>query len=84
VTVVTDASGGTLLEAHEVAIQRMVAAGANVITWLALASEWQRDWARMETVGALTDVVKEHAAGSGVAFMWEQQLLNTPVVTVAA
>src|SRR5690606_21299026 len=50
VTVVTDAPGGVSLEAHRVAIQRMIAAGANVMTWLALAAEWQRDWARMNTV----------------------------------
>lgn len=79
VTVVTDASGGTSVEAHQVAIQRMIAAGANMITWLALAAEWQRDWARLETAGALTEVMKYHAAGSGIAFLWEQQLLNTPI-----
>jgi nicotinamidase-related amidase len=79
VTVITDASGGTSVEAHEVAIQRMIAAGANMMTWLALAAEWQRDWARLETAGAITEVIKEHAAGSGIAYLWEQQLLNTPV-----
>lgn len=84
VTVITDASGGTSVEAHEVAIQRMIAAGANVMTWLALAAEWQRDWARMETAGPLTDVMKHHAAGSGIAFLWEQQLLNTPVPSAGA
>lgn len=79
VTVITDASGATSVEAHEVAIQRMAAAGVNLMTWLALASEWQRDWAREETAIALNDVVLEHAAGSGIAFLWEQQLLNSPV-----
>ena len=79
VTVITDASGGTSTEAHEVAIQRMIAAGANMMTWMALAAEWQRDWARTETAGDLADILIEHAGGSGVAFMWEQQLLNTPV-----
>ncbi|MFK8251933.1 hydrolase [Ancylobacter terrae] len=79
VTVVTDASGGTSLEAHQVAIQRMIAAGVNMITWMALAAEWQRDWARMETALAINEVVKQHAAGSGIAYLWEQQLLNTPV-----
>jgi nicotinamidase-related amidase len=79
VTVITDASGAVSVEAHEVAIQRMIAAGANMMTWLALASEWQRDWARTEHAGELTDVLKHHAAGSGIAFLWEQQLLNTPV-----
>ena len=79
VTVITDASGGTSVEAHEVAIQRMVRAGVNVMTWLALAAEWQRDWARLDTAAGLTEVLKQHAAGSGIAYLWEQQLLNTPV-----
>ena len=42
VTVITDASGAVSVAAHEVAIQRMVAAGANMLPWLALAAEWQR------------------------------------------
>ncbi|QDL94106.1 hydrolase (plasmid) [Paroceanicella profunda] len=79
VTVVTDASGGTSVEAHEVAIQRMIRAGANMMTWLAVAAEWQRDWARTEHAEQLTEVMVQHAGGSGMAFLWEQQLLNTPV-----
>jgi nicotinamidase-related amidase len=79
VTVITDASGAVTVEAHEVAIQRMIAAGANMMTWMALAAEWQRDWARGETAMALNDVILQHSAGSGIAFLWEQQLLNTPV-----
>ena len=79
VTVITDASGGTSVEAHQVAIQRMVAAGANMMTWMALAAEWQRDWARAESAGALTEVLKQHGGGSGIAYLWEMQLLNTPV-----
>ncbi len=79
VTVVTDASGGVSLEAHQVAIQRMISAGANMITWLALAAEWQRDWARADTAAALSQVITQHGGGSGIAFLWEQQLLNTPV-----
>ncbi len=78
-TVITDASGGTSVEAHQVAIQRMIAAGANMMTWLALAAEWQRDWARMDTAIKLTEVIGAHAAGSGIAYLWEQQLLRTPV-----
>jgi nicotinamidase-related amidase len=79
VTVITDACGAVSLEAHEVAIQRMIAAGANVMTWVALAAEWQRDWARTAHAAELTEVFKYHAAGSGIAYLWEQQLLNTPV-----
>jgi nicotinamidase-related amidase len=84
VTVITDASGAVSVEAHEVSIQRMIAAGVNMMTWLALAAEWQRDWARAETAVALNEVVIQHAAGSGIAFLWEQQLLNTPVPHAAA
>jgi len=29
-----------------------------------------------------TDVIVEHAGGSGIAYLWEQQLLNTPVQAV--
>ena len=84
VTVITDACGAVSAEAHEVAIQRMIAAGANVMTWLALASEWQRDHARTDTTAAFVEILKQHAAGSGIAFLWEQQLLNTPVPSNAA
>jgi nicotinamidase-related amidase len=83
VTVITDASGAVSVEAHEVAIQRMIRAGVNMMTWLALAAEWQRDWARLETAAGLTEVLKQHAAGSGIAYLWEQQLLNTPVPAAA-
>jgi nicotinamidase-related amidase len=84
VTVITDASGAVTVEAHQVAIQRMIAGGVNMMTWLALAAEWQRDWARGETAMALNDVIIQHSAGSGIAFLWEQQLLNTPVQKAAA
>ncbi|MDP2698548.1 hydrolase [Thalassospira sp.] len=79
VTVVTDASGGVSVEAHEVAIQRMIAAGANMMTWMAVASEWHRDWARSEHIAEFSEILKQHAGASGIAYLWEQQLLNTPV-----
>ncbi len=82
-TVVTDACGGVSVEAHEVAIKRMIAAGANMMTWLAVAAEWQRDWARTEHAAQVVEILKQHAAGSGSAYLWEQQLLNTPVTNTA-
>ena len=57
----------------------MIAAGVNMMTWMALAGEWQRDWARTEHVEELTEVLISHMSGSGIAYLWEQQLLNTPV-----
>jgi nicotinamidase-related amidase len=53
VYIVTDASGGVSLEAHEMAIQRMVMTGAGAITWTVLGAELQRDWARTATAPAL-------------------------------
>ena len=78
VFIVTDASGGVSAEAHDMAVRRMVAAGAVPITWLAVLGEWQRDWAREKTAAGVAGVVVEHGGGSGVAFAWEQQLLAAP------
>jgi nicotinamidase-related amidase len=72
---VTDASGGVSVEAHAMGMQRMIQAGVKPITWLAVLCEWQRDWARQETFGALAAILLEHGGGSGVAFSWEAQLL---------
>jgi len=79
VFVVTDASGSVSKEGHDMAVRRMVQHGITPINWVAVASEWQRDWARAETAGALSGLMIDHAGGSGVAYAWEQQLLNTPV-----
>jgi nicotinamidase-related amidase len=74
---VTDASGGMSVEAHEVAIQRMIQAGVIPITWGVLSAELQRDWARQETVGALAEVMIEHMGNVGTSLAWEMQLLAT-------
>jgi len=73
---VTDASGGVSPEAHEMAVRRMVAAGIVPITWMAVASEWQRDWARADTLPGLTEAMTAHAGATAVAFAWEMQLLG--------
>ena len=73
---VTDASGGVSAEAHEMAVRRMVMAGVVPITWLAVASELQRDWAREDTAKALGEAVLDHAGATGTAFAWELQLLG--------
>ncbi|HYP13016.1 MAG TPA: isochorismatase family protein, partial [Bryobacteraceae bacterium] len=83
VFIVTDASGGVTLEAHDMAVRRMVAAGAVPITWLAVLGEWQRDWAREKTAPGVGNVVLEHAGASGVALAWELQLLASHSKQVA-
>jgi nicotinamidase-related amidase len=77
VYVVTDASGGVSVEAHERAIQRLVQAGAVPVTWMGVLSEWQRDWAREATVPAVAEIMFAHGGSTGTTIAWEAQLLAT-------
>jgi nicotinamidase-related amidase len=63
---VADASGGTSLEAHERAMQRMIQAGCVPVTWQQVMLEWQRDWAHRETYDAVMAIVKEHSGAYGM------------------
>jgi len=54
---VVDAIGGTSEEAHRAGLERVVQAGAHPISWVALACELQRDWAREETVADVVEIV---------------------------
>jgi len=54
---VVDAIGGTSLEAHNAGLQRVVQAGGKPTSWVALAVELQRDWARLETVQEVVQIV---------------------------
>jgi nicotinamidase-related amidase len=72
---VTDASGGTSVESHEMGIQRMIQAGAVPLTSVVFISELQRDWARMETAGKVGEILMDHGGASGTSLAWELQLL---------
>ncbi|MGD1870535.1 MAG: hydrolase [Neomegalonema sp.] len=63
---VADASGGTSVDAHNYAMDRMVQAGVVPMTWLQVLLEWQRDWARKETYDATTGIAKEHGGAYGM------------------
>ena len=54
---VVDAIGGTSVEAHRAGLDRVMQAGAQPISWVSLACELQRDWARLETVPAIVEIV---------------------------
>jgi nicotinamidase-related amidase len=54
---VVDAIGGTSLEAHRAGLERVTRAGGQPISWVSLACELQRDWAREETVPELVQIV---------------------------
>lgn len=63
---VADASGGTSVDAHNYAMQRMMQAGVVPVTWQQVLLEWQRDWARKETYDATIGIVQEHSGAYGM------------------
>ena len=54
---VVDAIGGTSPEAHRAGLERVTQAGAQPVSWVSLACELQRDWARQDTVDAVIEIV---------------------------
>ena len=76
VYIVTDASGGVSKEAHDMAVQRMVQAGAHPITWLQYLLELQRDWARGETYQAVMDIAVQHGGGYGLGVVYAKAMFS--------
>lgn len=54
---VVDAVAGTSPEAHQAGLERIVQAGGQPISWVGLAGELLRDWARRDTVAEVVDIV---------------------------
>lgn len=73
---VTDASGGVSDDAHNMAVQRMVQAGAVPITWLQYLLELQRDWSRQATYNAVNDIAKEHGGGYGLGLIYAKTMFG--------
>ncbi len=73
---VTDASGGVSAEAHDMAVQRMVQAGARPITWLQYLLELQRDWARGGTYEVVTGIAKQHGGGYGLGIIYAKSMFG--------
>ena len=54
---VVDAIAGTSPEAHRAGLDRVMQAGGQPVSWVSLAVELQRDWARQDTVAAVIEIV---------------------------
>lgn len=76
VYVVADASGGVSAEAHNLALQRMAAAGAVPVTWVQVLLELQRDWARTETYVPVSEIVKAHGGAYGLGMHYAGDFLG--------
>ncbi len=73
---VEDASGGTTVAAHQMAMQRMIQAGVQPVTWMQVLLELQRDWARAETYDAVTGIAKEHGGAYGIGIRYAKAVLG--------
>ncbi|WON77715.1 hydrolase [Serratia sp. UGAL515B_01] len=63
---VADASGGTSVDAHKYAMDRMIQAGVIPVTWQQVMLEWQRDWANKATYDDVISLVQEHSGAYGM------------------
>ena len=63
---VVDASGGTSVDAHKYAMDRMIQVGVVPMTWQQVLLEWQRDWANKETYDQTIELVQEHSGAYGM------------------
>jgi nicotinamidase-related amidase len=70
---VVDAIAGTSVEAHRASLERVTQAGGKPTSWVSLACELQRDWARQETVPEFVRILfterlsKERSGGQAAA-----------------
>ncbi|CAM3375174.1 hydrolase [Paenibacillus lupini] len=76
VYIVTDASGGTTTEAHDIAVQRMIQAGAIPVTWMSVLLEYQRDWAHQETYDAVLEIAMQHGGAYGAGLVYAQAMFG--------
>lgn len=89
VYMVTDASGGTSKEAHDMAVMRLAQAGVVPVTWQQVLLEYQRDWSRKETYDGVLRIVRDHsgAYGMGVEYAYtmvhKQPATEIPATTFA-
>jgi nicotinamidase-related amidase len=76
VYVIADACGGVTNTAHDMAIIRLVQAGAVPMTWLQFLLELQRDWARKETYDAVNKIVREDSGTYGLGVEYAKAMLG--------
>ena len=76
VYVITDACGDVSSEAHNMAIQRMVIAGAKPMTSLQYLLELQRNWARQETYGATINLVRKYGGAYGIGSQYAGEMIK--------
>ncbi|WP_227014065.1 hydrolase [Paenibacillus psychroresistens] len=73
---VSDASGGVSPEAHDMAVNRMIQAGAVPLTWLQYLLEMQRDWANQATYTQVLTIAKDHGGAYGLGVFYAGEMFG--------
>lgn len=73
---IPDACGDVSTEAHQMAVQRMIQAGAKPVTSLTYLLELQRDWARGKTYDATVNVAKQNGGAYGIGLYYAKTMFN--------
>lgn len=73
---ISDACGDVTKEAHDMAILRMIQAGAKPMTSIQYLLELQRDWARGATYKPVTDLVKKYGGAYGIGVLYAHEMLK--------
>ncbi|WP_435353243.1 hydrolase [Emticicia sp. SJ17W-69] len=76
VYIITDACGDVSHEAHNMAVQRMIQAGAQPMTSLQYMLELQRDWARQATYKPVTDAAIQFGGSYGIGIQYAKGMLK--------
>lgn len=76
VCVIADACGDVSDEAHERAMERMIAAGVQPMTSLQYLLELQRDWARAATYDMTTGIAKRFGGAYGLGIIYAKTMFG--------
>ncbi|WP_187970424.1 hydrolase [Aquibium microcysteis] len=76
VCVIADACGDVSDEAHERAMERMIAAGVQPMTSLQYLLELQRDWARAETYDLTTGIARRLGGAYGLGIIYAKTMFG--------
>ncbi|MBJ9985190.1 hydrolase [Acinetobacter sp. S40] len=76
VSVVADTCGGLTLESHELALQRMQSKNIQMVSWIQILLELQRDWTRKDTYDGARAIVEGFAGGYGIGLAYARDMIK--------
>jgi nicotinamidase-related amidase len=78
VLVVADCCAGITAESHQLALQRVGAAGIGVTSWIQVLLEWQQDWTHSDTYPGATSILTSLGGAYGLALLHAWDMLASP------